>query len=89
MNFSFIRKDYIFTIAFVILLICYTTYDIIEDLNEGLPFKHWFHEILIVGASVIFIFYKLFLALKRDKKIDEYNQSLDKANIETPVANHT
>jgi DNA-binding CsgD family transcriptional regulator len=77
-----VKKDYLITIFFVFALSLMTSIDVIEDIQEGLPFKHWFHEVLIVVSSVLFISYKLWMAMRRDKTIKRFKNEVDSAILE-------
>lgn len=76
------NKDYIFTFIFFVYLLTFTLFDVIEDISQGVPFNHWLHELIIAASSIVFILYKVVLAVKRDKTIHDYEEKIDKANLE-------
>lgn len=76
------KKDYLITLLFLILLAGFTTSDIISDINEGLSFRHWFHELLIVLGSAGLILYKLILSIRKDGLLVKYKGQVHQANIE-------
>lgn len=56
--------------------------DVLADIKEGIPFKHWLHEVVIAIMALIFILYKVSLAFKRDQAIFEIQEKVNLANQE-------
>jgi DNA-binding CsgD family transcriptional regulator len=65
------------TIFFLSLLSILTFVDIFNDIDEGIPLKHWLHECFLVAGAVIIIIYKMALAVARIKTIDKISSQLN------------
>lgn len=77
-----VKRDYLFTIVFVGGLVSITIYDIIKDIKDGIPFDHWVHELVIASLSILFIFYKIYIAFIRDNKIKNMEDKITQQNSE-------
>ncbi|WP_372655213.1 helix-turn-helix transcriptional regulator [Halobacteriovorax sp.] len=76
------NKDNIITISFLILLTIFTGVDIFHDINEGLEFKHLFHESLILVFSSLIILFKIYMSLQKNKTILSLTNQANQATLE-------
>jgi DNA-binding CsgD family transcriptional regulator len=79
---SKLSKETTLSVGFVLFLSIFTAIDIVDDIQNGLPIKHWLHELILVILSVIFIIYKLRLAFIKDEQIAKISNSLVQAQGE-------
>ena len=76
------NKDNVITIGFLIFLAIFTGVDIYHDLNEGLEFRHLFHEFLILVFSSLIILFKLYISLQKNKTILALTTQANQATLE-------
>ncbi|MCB9093077.1 MAG: response regulator transcription factor [Halobacteriovoraceae bacterium] len=76
------KLDQNLTLFFLALLALMTGFDIIDDLKEGVAFKHCLHEIIIVLAAVSLILYKIVIAWKIEKRARLYQQQMRDVRLE-------
>lgn len=78
------NKNLKLTILFLFILSGFLAVDVVTDIKEQIPFRHWFHELLLVSCCLLWIIYQLYLMKKKRKLIssvmgenDEYRKRLN------------
>ncbi len=82
MKSKLVKTEFYLTISFLVLLSLLTLLDIREDISEGVPFRHWFHEILLVIGAIGFILFKFYRAIKRIEVVDKMTKELNRSQDE-------
>lgn len=66
------------TILFLLILSGFLAIDVVTDIHEGLPFRHWFHELSLVSLCLLWILYQFYLISRQKKTVIEViNQNVD------------
>lgn len=80
---TFVRgKEFHYSIFFIVLIIAFTSYDIIVDLNEGVSFDHVMHEFSILVFSVGLMILQLRSSFRKTQYISQIKDELLKVTSE-------
>lgn len=77
-----IKKEFRYSIAFLLLIILFTASDIIIDLNQGLPFDHILHEFLILLLSLVLVIFQLRSGIQKSQRLENAASELKKIYLE-------
>lgn len=75
-------KEYRFTLIFIFLIILFTAYDIMGDLNDKVPYDHILHEISILLFSLVLFILQLRSSANKSTQIKLMGSELEKLNKE-------
>ncbi len=75
-------KDIILNIVILTFISAFVGIDVVHDMAEGLPARHYWHELVMVGFCLIWICYQLSVVIRKRQKVERLNLELSKVSTE-------
>lgn len=72
-----IKKEFRYSIIFLILIIVFTASDIVIDLNQGISFDHITHEAMILVLSAALVIFQLRSSIEKGQQLEKLANSLE------------